>query len=170
MKWTILLRLLPGDLREPVAGDVEEQFAVRLARDGRLRATLWAWSETARLALRFRWERAAHGRGMPPLGEKDRPAAGLLDSLRRDVGFGVRLLGRQPSFTIVALAALALGIGANTAIFSVVDAVLWRPLPYADADRIMSLAEQRPREGRMFGAVAPADFFDWRHDATTFAS
>jgi len=170
MKWTILLRLLPSDLREPVAGDVEEQFALRLARDGRLRATLWAWSEAARLALRFRWERAAHGRGMPPLGEKDRPAAGLLDSLRRDVGFGVRLLGRQPSFTIVALAALALGIGANTAIFSVVDAVLWRPLPYADADRIMSLAEQRPREGRMFGAVSPADFFDWRRDATSFAA
>jgi putative ABC transport system permease protein len=170
MKWTILLRLLPRDLREPVTGDVEEQFTVRLRRHGRLRATVWAWSEAARLALRFRWERAANGRGVPPIGDTDRPPAGLLDSLRRDIGFGVRLLARQPSFTIVALAALALGIGANTAIFSVVDAVLWRPLPYADADRIMSLAEQRPREGRLYGAVSPADFFDWRGDATSFAA
>jgi putative ABC transport system permease protein len=170
MKWTILLRLLPRDLREPVSGDVEEQFAVRLERSGRLRATAWAWSEAARLALRFRWERAAHGRGVPPFGEKDRPAAGPLDAFRRDVAFSLRLLRRERSFTFVALAALALGIGANTAIFSVVDAVLWRPLPYADADRIMSLAEQRPREGRLYGPVSPADFFDWRRDATSFAA
>ena len=170
MKWTILLRLLPRDLREPVAGDVEEQFAVRLARDGHLRATLWAWSEAVGLALRFRWERTAHGRGVPPIGEKERPAVSRLDALRRDVAFSVRLLRREPSFTFVAIAALALGIGANTAIFSVVDAVLWRPLPYADADRIMSLAEQRPREGRQYGPVSPADFFDWRRDATSFAA
>jgi putative ABC transport system permease protein len=170
MKWTVLLRFLPRDLRDPIAGDLEEQIVVRSSRSGRLRATLWAWMTAARLVLAFRWERLVHGRGVPPISEKDRPAAGSLDSLRRDVMFSVRLLRRQPSFTIVALAALALGIGANTAIFSVVDAVLWRPLPYADADRIMSIAEQRPREGRMFGAVSPADFFDWRSGAKSFAA
>ena len=72
--------------------------------------------------------------------------------------FGVRMLRRQPGFTAVAIFALALGIGATTAIFSVVDAVLWRPLPYPHADRVMSLAEQRPRESRWFGPVAPADY------------
>jgi putative ABC transport system permease protein len=170
MTWMILLRLLPRDLRDPIAGDIDEQFLVRAARDGRLRATIWAWATAARLALAFRWERATHGRGVPPIGDRDRPAASRLDSLRRDVAFSLRLLRRQPSFTFVAIAALALGIGANTAIFSVVDAVLWRPLPYADADRIMSVAEQRPREGRLYGAVSPADFFDWRRDATNFAA
>jgi putative ABC transport system permease protein len=170
MNWTILLRFLPRDLRDPIGGDIEEQRAERAARDGRFRAAIWAWTTAARLVFAFRWERATRGRGVPPIGDKARPAASPLDSLRRDVVFSVRLLRRQPSFTIVALAALALGIGANTAIFSVVDTVLWRPLPYPDADRIMSLAEQRPREGRPYGAVSPADFFDWRRDAKSFAA
>ncbi|HSF18299.1 MAG TPA: ABC transporter permease, partial [Vicinamibacteria bacterium] len=170
MKWTILLRLVPRHLRDPVAGDIAEQFHARTARDGRLRAEAWAWSTAARLALAFRWERAVHGRGVSPIGEEHRPAAGRLESIRRDIGFSIRLLWSQPSFTIVALAALALGIGANTAIFSVVDAVLWRPLPYADADRIVSVAERRPREGRMFGPVSPADFYDWRHEGTSFVA
>jgi putative ABC transport system permease protein len=170
MNWTILLRLLPRDLRDPIGGDIEEQRAERAARDGRVRAAIWAWAAAARLAVTFRWERATRGRGIPPISEKDRPAASGLDSLRRDVVFSFRLLRRQPSFTLVALGALALGIGANTAIFSVVDTVLWRPLPYAEADRIMSLAEQRPREGRLDGAVSPADFFDWQHDAKSFSA
>ena len=88
----------------------------------------------------------------------------MWDGLRQDIAFGARMLRRQPGFTAVALLALALGIGATTAIFSVVDAVLWRPLPYPRADRVMSLAEQRPRESRWFGPIAPADFFDWRRD------
>ena len=94
----------------------------------------------------------------------------MWDSLRQDIGFGVRMLRRQPGFTAVAVLALALGIGANTAIFSVVDAVLWRPLPYPRADRVMALAEQRPRESRWFGPVAPADFFDWRRDSRSFSA
>ena len=94
----------------------------------------------------------------------------MWDALRQDIAFGARMLRRQPGFTAVAVLALALGIGANTAIFSVVDAVLWRPLPYPRADRVMSLAEQRPRESRWFGPVAPADFFDWRRDNRSFSA
>src|SRR5262249_52775161 len=94
----------------------------------------------------------------------------MWESLRQDVGFSLPLLVRQPGFTIVGLVALALGIGANTAIFSIVDAVLWRSLPYPDADRVMAIAEQRPREGRLYGPVAPADFFDWRRDSRSFAA
>ena len=93
----------------------------------------------------------------------------MWDALRQDVVFSVRMLRRQPGFTVVALLALALGIGANTAIFSVVDAVLWRPLPYPRADRVMALAEQRPRESRWFGPVSPADYFDWRRDNHSFS-
>ena len=70
----------------------------------------------------------------------------MWDGLRQDIVFGVRMLRRQPGFTVVALMALALGIGANTAIFSIVDAVLWRPLPYPASEAIVSLGEQRPRE------------------------
>jgi putative ABC transport system permease protein len=93
----------------------------------------------------------------------------IWDAIRQDVAFSLRMLRRQPGFTAVALLALALGIGANTAIVSIVDAVLWRPLPYPDADRVMSLAEQRPREGRLFGPVSPADFYDWL-EARSFAA
>ena len=94
----------------------------------------------------------------------------MLDSLKQDTVFGIRMLTRQRAFTAVAILALTLGIGANTAIFSVADAVLWRPLPYSDPDRIMQIAEQRPREGRAFGPVSPADYFDWRHDSRAFES
>ena len=94
----------------------------------------------------------------------------MWDGLRQDVGFGLRMLRRQPGFAVIAVFALALGIGATTAIFSVVDAVLWRPLPYPRADRVMSLGEQRPRESRWFGPIAPADFFDWHRDNQSFSA
>src|SRR5262249_9198826 len=109
-------------------------------------------------------------RGVPPIAEELRTTMSSWDKVRQDIVFSVRLLGRQPAFTMVAVLALALGIGASTAIFSVADAVLWRPLPYPHADRAMSLGEQRPREGRGFGVVAPADFFDWRRDNRSFSA
>jgi predicted permease len=131
---------------------------------------MWLWWHAARLALAFRLERAAHIRPLPPIGDELRGTAGMWDSLRQDIAFGLRMLRRQPGFTFVALLALTLGIGANTAIFSIVDAVLWRPLPYARADRVMAVSEQRPRESRWFGPVAPADYFDWRRDNRSFSA
>ncbi len=170
MNWTSLLRSLPRDLRETVAGDIEEEYVALRARRGRIYAEAWAWGEAVRLAAVFRIERLTHRRGVPPIAEELRSRTNIWDAIRQDVAFSIRLLRRQPGFTAVALLALALGIGANTAIFGVVDAVLWRPLPFADADRILSLAEQRPREGRWFGPVSPADFYDWRSQTTSFAA
>ena len=166
----LIARFVPGDLREPIAGDLAEEYLEMRDRRGAARATLWLWGQAARLAWTFRWERATRGRALPPIGEELRSTSSMWDALRQDVGFGIRMLRRQPGFAAVAILALALGIGANTAIFSVVDAVLWRPLPYPAADRVMSIAEQRPRESRWFGVVAPADYFDWRRDNQSFAS
>jgi hypothetical protein len=90
--------------------------------------------------------------------------------MTQDLLFAARLLRRQPAFTFVAVLMLALGTGATTAIFGVVDAVLWRPLPFAGSDRIVSIGEQRPREGRVHGPVAPADFYDWRRDSQSFTA
>ena len=165
----LLRRVLPRDLVESIAGDLLEEYRAR-GRRREARATAWVWWQALRLAAVFRWERIAHARGVPPIAEEVRTVTGFWDGLRRDVVFSARMLRRQPGFTLVALVALALGIGANTAVFSIVDAVLWRPLPYPDADRVMQVAEQRPRESRWFGAVAPADFFDWRRDNRSFAS
>src|SRR6266446_5380346 len=80
--------------------------------------------------------------------------------------FGLRQLINNPAFSAVAIITLALGIGANTAIFSIVNAVLLRPLPYPDADRIMVLNESSG-PGQDYSVALP-DYFDWRNDSTTF--
>jgi hypothetical protein len=166
----LFARCIPGDLREPIAGDLHEEYLEIRQRRGTARANAWLWWQSLRLAVTFRWERAAQGRPLPPIGDELRGLGHMWDGLRQDIALGARMLRRQPGFTAVAVFALALGIGATTAIFSVVDAVLWRPLPFPHADRVMSLAEQRPRESRWFGPIAPADYFDWRRENHSFSA
>jgi hypothetical protein len=166
----LFARFIPGDLREPIAGDLHEEYLAMRQRRGAARADGWLWWQSLRLALTFRWERAAHGRPLPPIGDELRGFGSMWDGLRQDIAFGARMLRRQPGFTAVALLALALGIGANTAIFSIVDAVLWRPLPYPSSNDLISIGEQRPRENRVHGPVAPADFYDWRRDNRSFSA
>jgi putative ABC transport system permease protein len=101
--------------------------------------------------------------------EEVRDARGLtlVDDLWRDVRFAFRTLLRTPGFTIVALITFALGIGANTAIFSVVNAVLLRPLPYSNASRLVQVSETI-KDYPEPGAVSVMNFLDWRKQNTTF--
>src|SRR3954453_22999470 len=84
-----------------------------------------------------------------------------------DLKFAVRLLLKNPGFTLIATLGLALGIGANTAIFSVVDAVLLRPLPYADQERIVSI-QNLWRNSKLRRQASAPDFHDWHDQARSF--
>jgi putative ABC transport system permease protein len=86
----------------------------------------------------------------------------MMSHFFQDLRFGVRILLRKPGFTLIAIVTLALGIGANTAIFSVVNAVLIRPLPYLEPDRLVSLWETQLDKGVSRFRVAPANFLDWQ--------
>jgi len=85
-----------------------------------------------------------------------------METVIQDIRYGVRTLLKNPGFTAVAVIALALGIGANTAIFSVVNTVLLKPLPYGDPDRLVYIWANPPRDAQQQNPVSPLDFQDWR--------
>ena len=90
-----------------------------------------------------------------------------MDILLRDIRYGIRSLLKRPGFTMIALMALALGIGANTAIFSLVNAVLIRPLPFAEPDRLVWVWGNMS-SGSNRASVSPPDYLDYRQQNTTF--
>jgi len=89
-----------------------------------------------------------------------------MEALLKDIRYGVRSLLKHPAFTALVIVTLALGIGASTAIFSVVNTVLLRPLPYAQAERLVAIQELNA-QGKLV-QVTPANFLDWRAQNTVF--
>src|SRR3954452_4527307 len=85
-----------------------------------------------------------------------------MDTLLQDLRFGWRLLRRTPAFTIAAVLALALGIGATTAVFTLLDRVVLRPLPYPDPDRLTMVWETNDTKGLSHERLSPVNFMDYR--------
>jgi predicted permease len=110
--------------------------------------------------------------GEEQIKEECRDARGgrFLEELAQDVRYGLRILARSPGFTAVAVLTLALGIGANTAIFSFVDALLLRPLPFPDSERLVSLCSRSPRESSpSYSSFSYPDYVYYRNHSTTLA-
>ncbi len=88
----------------------------------------------------------------------------------KDLRYGIRSLLKHPGFTAIVVITLALGIGANTAIFSLVHAVLLRSLPFPDSDKLIVVKDQNGKTGETLPSVSPADFFDWKRQSQSFAT
>jgi len=91
-----------------------------------------------------------------------------MENLLQDIRYGIRTLAKNPGFTAVAVLTLALGIGANTAIFSVVENLLLRPLPYPQPDRLVEIANSYPPQLPKVG-LSPGDYADWRRQNASFS-
>jgi hypothetical protein len=92
---------------------------------------------------------------------------GSLERLMQDLRYGLRMLAKSPGFTVVAVLTLALGIGANTALFSVVNGVLFNPLSYPHPEQLVWLAESKPNFAT--GSISFPNFRDWQKDNHTFS-
>jgi putative ABC transport system permease protein len=147
---------LPASDRDAILGDLAEEFASRAANRGPRDARRWYWRQTRRsLGPNLQRRLAESLRSRPPTaGSRSRPKRLLVEDLMTDLRDAYRALRAAPAFTLVALLVLALGIGATTAIFSVVDAVVLRSLPFDQPDRIVAIGERTaPGKG---GKAAPA--------------
>jgi putative ABC transport system permease protein len=133
-----LLRLvLPREDAETIGGDLEETFHDAVARKGRRAAALWHWRQVSSIA----WARAFRRDRVSTVPQDKR---GGMAAFRQDVSYAVRSLRKQPGFTATVVVMLALGIGANVAIFSLVNSVLLKRLPFADPDRLMMVHMTAP--------------------------
>ena len=140
----ILLAILPAEDSAPVTRDLSELYQLRLRDSGSRRATAWYWWQIVSFAMRQLVERLGRGTGNPrtlPITSHGHNSVSeiLVHSTLQDLRYSVRGLLRAPGFTLVALVTLGLGIAASTSIFSVVNGILLRPLPYPDSNRLVEL-------------------------------
>ena len=155
----LLLRLLfSAEEREYLLGDLEER-----------RPTSWLREIVGAVSLRFDRHRPPKPQSSPDSKHGRAKGDNLVLQLLQDLRFGLRLMLRNPGFTAVALLTMALGIGANTALFSLVHGVLLTPLPYPEPDRIVVLNESNLSKGWPTFSIAPENFRSWQERSHSFS-
>ena len=161
---------IPWRSRRQVSVDIDDELRFHLdSVSAHLQATGWAEAEARLEAVRrfgdLHFTRD-YCRAEDLRRERGQRRMTMLDELGQDLRYAVRSLRKSPGFTAIALLTLALGIGANTAIFSVVRGVLLEPLPFHDADRIVRLWHAHRGDAVDKGAISEPDFLDWREQST----
>ena len=176
-----LVRLLPSRLRDEAGTAALEEAALSClererARLGALGAA-YGWARliadaivTAWLARPARTTPAYVDLDLDEFPNRQGGVERMMDALRKDVRYALRSLRRQPGFTIVTILTLALGIGANTAVFSVVNGVLLRPLPYPQAERLQYITTQFPNLGFNQFWMSLPEFVEFRDNNQAFSS
>jgi putative ABC transport system permease protein len=155
----LLTRRLSAEWRDFVVGDLEEEFATR-SGDSPVAAHAWFWWQTMRCLA-----------APPPVRPNPLPVGtsqgdSTMSTVFADLRYAFRVMARTPSFAVAVVSVLALGIGANTTIFSIVNAVLLRPLPFDEPERLVRIFTRTPG-GRLF-ELSPGKFYDWQRDARSF--
>lgn len=166
----LLLRLFVRDAgREFVVGDLDEEYRrYVLPKTGRRLARRWYWWQAIRTVSQYRAPSKMVKAPQTHQGTS-RKGNAFMSTLFIDLRFALRTLKRSPGFAALVVLTLSLGIGANTAIFSVVNEVMLRPLAFADSDRLVVLWESNAERGWQQVHAAPANVADWRERVSAFA-
>jgi predicted permease len=174
----ILLRLAlsRGEVKETILGDLLEEFRKRTTAHGAREAARWYWKQAAKTAGHAFKDRLAGRSWSRPDGMGNRRSAGAtrrwkainLDPIRLNLRHTVRQLSRRPGFTFVVVFTLALGIGANSAIFTIIDGVLLTPLPFDEPDRLVGVWHTAPGYGFDQVVQSPAFHYTYIDEGSFF--
>jgi len=153
---------------ETTLGDLSEEHAALCARRGRLLADAWYWLQTISLVG------TATAAGARRIGRVTVTAFSTGDSPMRtlisELKFAVRTLARQPLMAAAVVTTMALGLGASAAAFSMLNALIFRPFPFPEVDRLTVVQEYSPQAPFSSARVSPANYLDWRQQADQFDS
>ena len=162
----LLLAAVPAPSADEIVGDLHEEFVGLSHRHGVARARMWYAGQV----LRFWTRRIARAfAATPPDPHGPNPGDSLMRSLLADTRHALRGLIKRPALTALIVMTLSLGLGANAAIFELIDSLILRPFTVPELDRLVMVSEDAPyMAGEMQESVSPANYFDWKKQADVF--
>ena len=172
-EWLLATMLGPSEWCETILGDLHEEYVrVCSARSPR-RAMLWYWHEALRIASRSALRTARRTPNRPatdtPTHDSPRRGDSVTRTLALETRYALRSLRKRPAMTVTVMLTLALGLGANASIFAIIDALVLRPFPFADVDRLAMVTEIPPGGSLdRQESVSPGNFLDLKRQTDVF--